>query len=98
FADSGLAYRSAGSSAQTSKADSPCCRLSRVRPAHGICVHTGHERRAARDNVRPEGSPGWGRARLGAASRPRDYGLTLPASDPRATNFLPELGDVAFWP
>jgi hypothetical protein len=31
------------------RADSRCCRLRRVRLAHGICVHTGHERCAARE-------------------------------------------------
>jgi hypothetical protein len=58
FADSRLAHRSAERSAQTSEADSRCCRLRRVRLAHGICVHAGHERCAARENVRLQGSPG----------------------------------------
>jgi len=55
FADSRLAHRSAERSAQTSEADSRCCRLRRVRLAHGICVHAGHERCAARENVRLQG-------------------------------------------
>ena len=72
FADSGLAYPSAESSAHASKADSRCCRLRRVRLAHGICVHAGHERCAARENVRLQGSPGWGRARPGIALQNRN--------------------------
>ena len=44
FADSRLAHRSVERSAQTSEADSRCCRLRGVRLAHGICVHAGHER------------------------------------------------------
>jgi hypothetical protein len=38
-------------SAQTGEADSL-----RVHLAHGICVHAGHERCAARENVRLQGS------------------------------------------
>src|SRR5262249_13714522 len=51
FADRGLAYRPNGGSVKASEADSRCCRLRRIRLAHGICVPAGTERYSARENV-----------------------------------------------